>query len=46
MISYTVRDNVAEILLDNPPVNAIDHALADALLAALDRARAVVITSN
>jgi len=40
MISYTVRDNVAEILLDNPPVNAIDHALADALLAALDRARA------
>jgi len=39
MIRYTVRDSVAEILLDNPPVNAIDHALADALLDALERAR-------
>ncbi|MCC6919807.1 MAG: enoyl-CoA hydratase/isomerase family protein [Alphaproteobacteria bacterium] len=39
MIRYTVRDSVAEILLDHPPVNAIDHGLADALLAALERAR-------
>jgi enoyl-CoA hydratase/carnithine racemase len=39
MIRYTVRDHVAEILLDNPPVNAIDHELADALLETLERAR-------
>lgn len=40
MITYTVRDGVAEILLDKPPVNAIDHELADALIAALGRAGA------
>ncbi len=37
-IRYTVRDQVAEILLDNPPVNALDRALMDDLLATLERA--------
>ena len=37
-IRYTIRDQVAEILLDNPPVNALDRALMDDLLAALQRA--------
>jgi len=37
-IRYTVRDQVAEILLDNPPVNALDRALMDDLLATLQRA--------
>ena len=38
-VRYQVRDNVAEILLDNPPVNALDEAVMDDLLAALARAR-------
>lgn len=38
-IRYEVRDGIAEILLDNPPVNALDGAVMDDLLAALDRAR-------
>ena len=38
-VRYEVRDNVAEILLDNPPVNALDDAVMDELLAALERAR-------
>ena len=37
-IRYEVRDQVAEILLDNPPVNALDRALMDDLLACLQRA--------
>ena len=37
-IRYEVRDQVAEILLDNPPVNALDRALMDDLLACLRRA--------
>jgi enoyl-CoA hydratase/carnithine racemase len=37
-IRYEVRDNVAEILLDNPPVNALDRGLMDDLLATLQRA--------
>ena len=37
-IRYEVRDNVAEILLDNPPVNALDRGLMDDLLATLERA--------
>lgn len=51
MIDYEVRDNVAEIRFNNPPVNAIDEAFMDALIAALERAkadsavRAVIISS-
>jgi len=37
-IRYEVRDNVAEILLDNPPVNALDRGLMDDLLATLEGA--------
>ena len=50
-IRYEVRDRVAEILLDNPPVNALTVAVMDDLLAALQRAaddtevRAVIIGS-
>lgn len=51
LIRYEVRDNVAEILLDNAPVNALTMEMMDALLAALQRAgqerevRAVIIGS-
>src|SRR5690606_17035731 len=38
-VQYQVRDNVAEIMLDNAPVNALDEEVIDALLAALARAR-------
>ena len=38
-IHYDVRDQVAEILLDCPPVNAITEALMDRLLALLEQAR-------
>lgn len=50
-IDYAVRDRVAEITLNRAPVNAIDHALIDDLLAALAQAkadtgvRAVILTS-
>jgi enoyl-CoA hydratase/carnithine racemase len=40
MIDYTVRDNVAEILFNHPPVNTIGHAFLDSFLAALERAKA------
>jgi enoyl-CoA hydratase/carnithine racemase len=39
-VRYEVHDNVAEILLDNPPVNALDDTVMDDLLAALERAGA------
>ena len=51
MIDYTIRDQVAEILINNPPVNALDDVLMDQLLALLQRAgaddavRAVIISS-
>ncbi|HEY8707548.1 MAG TPA: enoyl-CoA hydratase-related protein [Burkholderiaceae bacterium] len=51
MIRLEVTDGVAEILLDNPPVNAITDALLDALMAALreagsdPRVRAIVLDS-
>ncbi len=51
MIKLNVIDGVAEILLDNPPVNAIIDALMDALMAALKEAgndphvRAIVLGS-
>lgn len=50
-IDYAVRDRVAEITMRRAPVNAIDHALIDDLLAAYARAkadtdaRAVILTS-
>ncbi len=51
MIDYSIRDHVAEILINHPPVNALDDALMDQLLAMLQRAgaddavRAVIISS-
>lgn len=51
MLDYTIRDSVAEILINHPPVNALDDALLDQLLALLQRAgadanvRAVIISS-
>lgn len=51
MIRYEVQDAIAQILLDNPPVNALTHELLDGLMACLrqagsdSRVRAVVIGS-
>jgi len=51
MIRYEVRRHVAEILFDQPPVNALTEALLDAYLAALKQAdddptvRAIIIGS-
>ena len=39
MIGYQVKDNVAEIRFDNPPVNAITEAFMDRLIAVLTQAR-------
>src|SRR6187455_2081354 len=39
LIGYSVSGNIAEIMLDRPPVNALSMDLIDALLAALSRAR-------
>jgi enoyl-CoA hydratase len=39
LIRYSVSDDIAEIMLDRPPVNALSMPLIDALLAALARAR-------
>lgn len=50
-VTYEVRDRVAEILLDSPPVNALNEGMIDALLDALRRAahddsvRAVILGS-
>ncbi|MDR0274620.1 MAG: enoyl-CoA hydratase/isomerase family protein [Burkholderiaceae bacterium] len=50
-VRYEVRDRVAEILLDSPPVNALNGGILDALLQALRRAarddgvRAVILGS-
>jgi enoyl-CoA hydratase/carnithine racemase len=38
-IRYAVRDQIAQIMLDRPPVNALSLPLIDALLAALQKAR-------
>jgi len=49
-VSYAVRDGVAVLTLDNPPVNGLGHELRTGLLAGLDRAladpavQAVVLT--
>jgi len=51
LVRYSVSGNIAEIMLDRPPVNALSMPLNDALLAALVRAkddatvRAVIISS-
>lgn len=51
MIRYEVQDAIAQILLDNPPVNGIGHELLDALMARLREAgsdktvRAIVLGS-
>lgn len=51
-VSYTVKDRVAVVALNRPPVNAIDHPMIDAIHAALRAAeadataRAVILTSN
>ena len=39
LVRYSVSGNIAEIMLDRPPVNALSMALIDALLAALAKAR-------
>lgn len=50
-IDYAVDDRIARIALNRPPVNAIDHAMIDAIHAALRRADAdsavgaIIITS-
>lgn len=50
-VDYRVRDAVAEIVLDNPPANAITAAMVEGILAALARAaaddqvRAVILAS-
>jgi len=50
-VTYEVRDRVAEILLESPPVNALNEGMIDALLQALRRAaqddavRAVILGS-
>jgi enoyl-CoA hydratase/carnithine racemase len=39
LVRYSVSGNIAEIMLDRPPVNALSMQLIDALLAALAKAR-------
>ena len=39
MIDYEVRDHVAEIMVNHPPVNAIPLAFMDALIAAVFAAK-------
>jgi enoyl-CoA hydratase/carnithine racemase len=51
-LTYTVRDQVALVALNRPPVNAIDHPMIDAIHAALRTAeadpavRVVILTSD
>ena len=40
LVRYSVSGNIAEIMLDRTPVNALSMDLIDALLAALSKARA------
>ena len=39
LVQYEVRENIAEVMFNNPPVNAITDAFMDGLMAALERAR-------
>ena len=51
-VHYDVRDHVAEIALERPPVNALTEPMLDEILAALakaasdDQVRAVILGSN
>lgn len=51
LVTYTVREHIAEIRLDNAPVNALTVPMVDALIRALERAaaddavRAVIVAS-
>jgi enoyl-CoA hydratase len=51
LVRYEVRDRVAELTIDRPPVNALNLELIDELVAAMDRAasddgvRAVIVAS-
>lgn len=51
-VSYEIRNRVAEILFENPPVNALSEEMLDEYLAALERAskdpqvRAVIVGSK
>ncbi len=51
-VAYAVHDEIAEIRLQHPPVNALSEALLDELIASLDRAasddavRAVILSSG
>ena len=40
LVGWAVRDGVAVLNIDNPPVNALSRALSGALVAALERAEA------
>ncbi len=42
LVRYSVSGNIAEIMLDRPPVNALSMDLIDALLAALSKARVII----
>jgi len=52
LVNYEVRNHIAEIALDHPPVNALVEPMIDELLAGLARAaadplaRAVILRSN
>src|SRR4029079_18627323 len=39
LVSYSVSDRIAEIMLDRPPVNALSMPLIEALLSALQKAK-------
>ncbi len=40
VVRYALKGRVAVITVDNPPVNALGHAVRQGLVAALDRAQA------
>ncbi|RVT88390.1 3-hydroxyacyl-CoA dehydrogenase NAD-binding domain-containing protein [Inhella crocodyli] len=52
MLNETLRDGVAVLVMENPPVNGLSHALRSALWAAVERleaepaVRAIVITGS
>ncbi len=39
-IAYSVQDGIALLWIQNPPVNALSHAVRQGLVAAMDRAEA------
>ncbi len=38
-LSFEVKDGIAVLMLDNPPVNSLGHELREALMAGLERAK-------